>query len=284
MAEYAADLQRQGVTLGLVPTMGYLHEGHLSLVRLLEGRCDLKAASIFVNPIQFGQDEDLGRYPRDEERDLELLAEAGCGLVFCPDAADMYPSGFRTSVEVDTLSQPMCGRFRPGHFSGVATVVLKLFNLTRCSVAAFGLKDYQQAQILRRMVEDLNLPVELLFGETIREQDGLALSTRNAYLSPRERETAQAVPKALEWARRRASEDIRDCTELSRGISSILTSRPEVRVQYVELVDPESLEPRNQVGERVLVAVAAFVGTTRLIDNLIVGPGSTMKPIHGVNV
>jgi len=271
MTEHAANLQLRGIKLGLVPTMGYLHEGHLSLIRLLDGRCDLKAASIFVNPIQFGPGEDLKRYPRDEDRDVELLEKGGCELVFAPDSSEMYPSDYQTYVDIERMSQPLCGQFRPGHFRGVATVVLRLFNLTRCSVAAFGLKDYQQAMVLRKMVHDLHLPVELIFGETVRETDGLAMSSRNAYLTPEDRQLAQAIPRALKWVRIEAESGSDSIEELKRGMKRILTLKSSVKIQYIEFVHPETLEPCESVGERTQVLVAVFVGGTRLIDNVTVG-------------
>ncbi len=270
--------------MGLVPTMGCLHEGHLSLLRLLDGRCDRKAASIFVNPIQFGEGEDLDKYPRDEAHDLELLAENGCNLVFIPDVQEMYPEDFQTYIEVEKLSKPLCGQFRPGHFRGVATVVNRLFNLTGCSVAAFGLKDYQQARVVERMVEDLNLPVELVFGETVRESDGLAMSSRNAYLSAEERELAVRIPTALEWARRQGENGVDDCGLIRDGMLTILNPLLKIKVQYLSAVDPMTLEPRSEVGGSVQILLAAFIGRTRLIDNIRIGPGSGTKPIKGVSV
>jgi len=284
MSDHGAELQRDGVSLGLVPTMGCLHEGHLSLIGLLDGRCDMKAVSIFVNPIQFGEGEDIDRYPRDEARDMELLREHGCELLFSPAAEEMFPQGFQTRLEVQELSKPLCGMYRPDHFRGVATVVLKLFNLTRCCIAAFGLKDYQQARVIERMVDDLNLSVELVFGETVREPDGLAMSTRNCYLEPAERETASLLPKALEWARRHAINGETDCNRIIEGMSAILGSKPGIRIQYLEAVDPVTLQPCREVGDSVQILIGAFVGRTRLIDNIRIGPGSGTKPIQGIDV
>jgi len=284
MSAYASELQRQGIRLGLVPTMGCLHEGHLSLLRLLNGKCDQKAVSIFVNPIQFGKGEDLDKYPREEDRDLDLLSREGCNLAFIPHAEEMYPSGFQTYVEVEELSKPLCGQFRPDHFRGVSTVVNRLFNLTRCTVAAFGLKDYQQARVIERMVEDLNIPVELVFGEIIRESDGLAMSTRNAYLNADARETAKYIPKALEWARSQAEKGITDCSLILDGMLMILNPLPNVKVQYLSAVDPWTLQSRDEVGESIQILLAVFVGKVRLIDNIRIGPGSGTKPIEGVIV
>ena len=284
MQQFAASLPSEGRRLGLVPTMGSLHQGHLSLIRLLEGRCDLKAASIFVNPIQFGRGEDFERYPRNEARDFALLSEAGCELVFCPQPEDMYPQGFQTHIEVEALSQPLCGAFRPGHFRGVATVVLKLFTITRCAVAAFGLKDYQQAMVIKQMVSDLNLSVDLVFGETLREPDGLAMSSRNAYLSQEERRIAVAVPRSLEWARRELDGGECNPESLKQGMGKILTSSGQVRVQYVEVADPDTLLPLERIAGRALLVLAVYVGKSRLIDNTVAGPGSGAKPIAGVSV
>ncbi len=282
--EYGAELRKKGIRLGLVPTMGALHEGHLSLVRLLDGHCDVKAASIYVNPAQFGPSEDLERYPHDEALDLKLLKEAGCEVVFCPEGKEIYPDSYQTYIDVSELSKPLCGRFRPDHFRGVATIVLKLFILTNCSVAAFGLKDYQQAQVIRRMVEDLHLPVELVFGETIREDDGLAMSSRNRYIAEEKRHIALAVPSALEKARQLAAEGQNKSARLINEMKTILTKAAELEVQYIEIVDPNSLEPLEVIGDQAQALVAVFVGTTRLIDNIRIGTGAKTKPITGVSI
>ena len=284
MSSFCRGLRSRNTRLGLVPTMGYLHAGHLSLLHLLKGGCDIMTASIFVNPIQFGEGEDIDRYPRDEEKDLKLLSEAGCELVFSPDAEEMYPPDFQTYIDVEKVSQPLCGQYRPGHFRGVATVVNRLFNITGCSVAAFGLKDYQQAKVIERMVRDLNLQVGLVFGETVREADGLAMSSRNAYLTEDERELAQLIPKSLEWCRKQAADGEEDCATLLSGAHEILVVKTGIRVQYLEAVDSETLKPRAEVGDSVQILIAAFVGNTRLIDNINVGPRSGSKPIKGVNV
>lgn len=264
--------------------MGALHEGHLSLVSSLDLRCDVKAASIFVNPAQFGPSEDLKNYPRDEERDVQMLGDAGCEVVFAPAKEDIYPTGYQTYVDVVELSKPLCGRFRPDHFRGVATVVLKLFNLTNCSVAAFGLKDYQQAQVIRRMVDDLHLPVELVFGETVREADGLAMSSRNRFITDDKRHIALAVPAALEKARLLAAEGQNKSARLINEMKTILTAEAELEVQYIEIVDPFTLKPVEVIEEQAQAMVAVFVGTTRLIDNIRIGTGATTKPIAGVTV
>lgn len=261
--------------------MGYLHQGHLSLLRLLDDNCDFKAASIFVNPLQFGAEEDLEKYPRDEERDIGLLSEFGCNLVFIPLPEEIYPPGYQTYVDVETLSQPLCGKYRPGHFRGVATIVMRLFIMTRCSVAAFGLKDYQQAQVIKRLITDLNLPVDLLFGDTVREVDGLALSSRNAYLSPHERKTARLIPQALEWARRECEDDIRESCEILTGMRKILTKSDSLRVQYIDIVNPETLTSVETISGQAQAFVSAFAGKTRLIDNIRIGKDTSIKPNIG---
>jgi pantoate--beta-alanine ligase len=268
MSSYTAELKRKGIRIGLVPTMGFLHEGHLSLFRLLDGRCDQKAASIFVNPIQFGVGEDLDKYPRDEARDLMLLEKAGCELVFAPSSNEMYPPDFQTYVNVEALSKPLCGKFRPDHFRGVSTIVLRLFNIIGCSIAAFGLKDYQQARVIEQMMHDLNLPVELVFGETVREPDGLAMSSRNKYLSKQERDFAVLISKALEWAKEQAESGVSNCAEIVSGIRDMLKSRNGIEIQYIETVNPETLESQEEVGDGVQVLLAVYIGRTRLIDNI----------------
>jgi len=268
MREVAEELNAKQQRLGLVPTMGFLHTGHLSLVKLLEGYCDVKAASIFVNPIQFGPKEDLTRYPRNEARDLELLAEAGCSVVFAPSAEEVYPEGFQTFVEVEELQKPLCGAFRPGHFRGVATVVLKLFNMTGCATAAFGLKDFQQAMVISQMVRDLNLPVELLFGEIVREADGLAMSSRNVYLSPDERACATGISRALFEAKRVCESGEKSVATLAKMIETRISSDPLRRIEYVDIVDSQALTQVDQIVKPARAAVAVYIGRTRLIDNI----------------
>ncbi|MCF7811212.1 pantoate--beta-alanine ligase [bacterium] len=268
MSTFTDELKRKDIRIGLVPTMGYLHEGHLSLFQLLEGRCDLKAASIFVNPIQFGAGDDLDKYPRDEIRDVELLESVGCELVFAPSSDEMYPADFQTYVNVEELSKPLCGKFRPDHFRGVATIVLRLFNITGCSMAAFGLKDYQQARVIEQMTRDLNLSVELAFGETVRESDGLAMSSRNKYLSKKDRELAALIPKSLEWVKEQAASGVSNYSEIVAGMREILESKPGVEIQYIEAVNPQTLEFQSEVGEGVQILIAVYIGGTRLIDNV----------------
>ena len=260
----------RGRTIALVPTMGYLHEGHLSLLREGRRRGDLLALSIFVNPTQFGPTEDLERYPRDPEGDLAKARACGVDLAFLPEAVDMYRPGAQTFVEVRELAQPLCGRTRPGHFAGVATIVAKLFHLCQPQVALFGEKDYQQLAIVRRMVRDLDFPVEIVGMPIVREPDGLALSSRNAYLSPDERTRALALSRGLEAARARLRAGERDGARLSEAARSILAPAA-TRIDYVELRDAEALVEvaRLDPGARAVLLAAAFFGRTRLIDNAI---------------
>ncbi len=261
-------------SVGFVPTMGYLHEGHLSLVRRARSECQHVVVSIFVNPTQFGPGEDYQRYPRDEARDLALLEREGVDLVFVPSAAEMYPEGFATWVEV---SGPLTGRLegasRPGHFRGVATVVLKLFNLVQPHRAYFGEKDAQQLRVVRRMVSDLNLPVEIVPCPTVREPDGLAMSSRNVYLSPEERTQALALSRALELARRLVREEgLRDAAELRRRLEDFLRRSPGVALDYVSVAHPETLAELERIEGPALVLLAARVGPARLIDNALIEP------------
>ena len=271
LSEWTETARRQGRRVGLVPTMGFLHRGHTSLMEASRERADLTAVSIFVNPTQFGPSEDLARYPRDLEGDLRKCHEAKADAVFTPEAGAMYPSGHRTFVEVTRLQDGLCGARRPGHFRGVATVVTQLFSLARPDVAVFGEKDFQQLQIIRRLALDLHLGVEVVGMPIIREADGLAMSSRNAYLSPPERTRALALSRGLEAARARWAAGERGADPLREAVRAELRAA-EVREDYVELVDPATLEPlprAEQADARLLVA--AFVGTTRLIDNTAIG-------------
>lgn len=271
LRQYRAALA-PSLRVAFVPTMGALHEGHLSLVKLARERADVVIASIFVNPLQFGPGEDLERYPRPLEEDLALLRESGCDAVFLPDAADMYPQGASTQVIESNLSLLLCGEFRPGHFAGVATVVTKLFNLVQPHVAVFGQKDAQQCAVIERMVRDLNIPVEIVRGPTVRETDGLALSSRNRYLSSEERALAPMILRSLLTAVEslvRGERDLATVESLGRGL---LESTGAFKVQYWETRDASTLE-RLEIfdGTRdALITVAAYLGKTRLIDNIIV--------------
>jgi pantoate--beta-alanine ligase len=262
--------RRNGERAALVPTMGYLHEGHLSLMREGRRRANRVAVSIFVNPLQFGPKEDLARYPRDLEGDLAKCGSVDVDLVFAPEPAEMYPPGFQTSVDVAELSQGLCGASRPGHFRGVATVVAKLLALFLPEVAVFGRKDYQQLKIIERLTRDLGLPTEIVGATIVREPDGLAMSSRNAYLSPEERRRALALQEGLQAARARFAGGARDAASLRAALLERL-EKAEARPDYVELRDAESLQPLEVATASSMLFVAAFLGRTRLIDNVVLG-------------
>ncbi len=256
--------------VGLVPTMGYLHAGHLSLVRLARDACDTVAVSIFVNPTQFGPHEDLDRYPRNLERDFQLLQAQGVDLVFVPDVAEIYPDGYGTYVEVQGVTEMLEGAARPGHFRGVATVVCKLFNIIQPTHAYFGQKDAQQTVVVRKMVRDLDLPIEIVIGPTVREADGLALSSRNAYLAPDERVAATVLYRALMSARARYEAGSRDAEELRAAMQAVLSAEPLARVEYVSAAHPLTLQELDQLDtDGALLSMAVRIGRTRLIDNII---------------
>ena len=259
-------------SFGLVPTMGALHEGHLSLVRMARGKCDRVVVSIFVNPTQFGPTEDFARYPRDLDRDLALLEREGVDFVFVPSEEEMYPQRGVTGINVEGLSERLCGKSRPGHFRGVATVVAKLFNIVEPKVAFFGQKDAAQVAIIKHMVRDLNFPVEIEVGPIVREADGLALSSRNAYLSPEQRRQALVLFRSLNRARDLFAAEERNVGALIGAAKDEFARVPEVRLDYFEIVDPDELTPLETITRPALTAVAAFAGSTRLIDNIILKP------------
>jgi pantoate--beta-alanine ligase len=254
--------------LGLVPTMGFLHEGHLSLVARAKAECATVAASIFVNPTQFGPNEDLSRYPRDLPRDLNLLEAAGVDVVFVPDAAEMYPPGFDIRIEVGGVTDVLEGAVRPGHFVGVATVVAKLFNIIQPTRAYFGQKDAQQSVVIKKLVRDLNMPVEVVVAPTIREADGLAQSSRNSYLTPAERALAPTIYRALSAAKEKYEAGERDAEALRREARRILEAEPAFSLDYVSVADAITLRELQTVTGPVLISAAARLGATRLIDNL----------------
>jgi len=258
--------------------MGALHEGHLSLVRVAKARCDVVAASIFVNPTQFGPNEDFSKYPRTFDRDRELLEKEGVDVVFAPAVAVMYPAGAITYVTVESLSEQLCGKSRPGHFRGVTTVVSKLFNIVEPDVAFFGQKDAAQVAIIRRMVRDLNIPVEIAVCPIVREADGLAMSSRNAYLDPQQRKAALALHHSLQEVQQAFASGERNAHRLVEIGRQTFTQEPSVRLDYLEIVDRESLHPLEKIEGPALVAVAAFVGTTRLIDNFVLLGDSVSHP------
>jgi pantoate--beta-alanine ligase len=259
----------EGSRVGFVPTMGALHEGHLSLVRLARERAGRVVASVFVNPTQFGPGEDFERYPRQPEKDAELLAGAGCHLLFLPGPSTLYPPGHSTFVEVDPRGPAggLEGLSRPGHFRGVATVVTALLNLVQPDIAVFGEKDAQQLAVVRRLVRDLHLPVEIVPGPTVREADGLALSSRNVFLSPEERRAATVLPRALRAAEAAIAAGERRGDELRRLLGEILDAEPLARIDYAEVVDAETFRPVERVAGRVVLPLAVRIGGTRLIDN-----------------
>jgi len=264
-------LKRGGKRLGFVATMGALHEGHLSLVRAARSSCGAVAASIFVNPLQFGPQEDLAKYPRSFERDSGLLAKEGVALLFAPAVEEMYPNGVVTRVTVEGLSDRLDGRSRPGHFRGVATVVVKLLHIVEPDAAFFGQKDAAQVAVIRRMVRDMNFAVEVVACPIVREADGLAMSSRNVYLSPLERRQALVLHRALERVRELWEAGEREAAKLAAAGREKVEKEKSVRLDYFEIVDRDSLETAEVAGGGTLVAVAAYVGSTRLIDNLVLG-------------
>jgi len=274
MRARAEDLRRDGRRIAVVPTMGALHEGHLSLLRTARARADIVILTIFVNPTQFGPNEDLAKYPRDEVGDLAKARTCGIDLAFCPDAAAMYPAGAQTFVEVRELQQPLCGASRPGHFAGVATVVTKLFHLTRPHLAVFGEKDYQQLAIIRRMVRDLDFGIEIVGVPIMREPDGLAMSSRNAYLSTEQRRAALSLSAGLAAAEAAFAAGQRDAAALIAAARAPLDAEPTMRLDYLELRDADELTPVDKVTRRAVIAVAAFAGATRLIDNRVLAPAA----------
>ena len=263
-------VRREGKRIGFVPTMGALHEGHASLVRAAKAASDFVVVSVFVNPTQFGPKEDYAKYPRTLEADQAISTEAGADVIFAPPVEEMYPENSTTFVEVKELDAELDGPARPGHFRGVCTVVLKLFNIVRPDVAHFGRKDYQQARIIRQMVRDLNVPVEIRVEPTVRESDGLAMSSRNRYLSPAERAVAPGIYQALRQTRRRARQGEDDVARLESALAAELAAIPGARVDYARILDADTLRPLTRLRRPALVAVAVFVGTTRLIDNIVI--------------
>ena len=255
-------------TLGFAPTMGFLHEGHLGLIRRAKAACGAAAVSIFVNPTQFGPGEDFERYPRDLARDLALAREAGADFVFAPEPVELYPDGFSSRVDVG-LTHGAENAARPGHFAGVATVVAKLFNIVQPTVAVFGQKDAEQCAVIRRLVADLDFPVRIDIAPTARESDGLAMSSRNSYLSPEERAAAAVLSRALETARSAFASGERDPAVLRATAEAVLAAEPLVRTDYVALADPDSLAPLAAPAARMLLSLAAWLGRTRLIDNAV---------------
>jgi len=270
MKQVARQARAEGRPSGFVPTMGALHEGHMSLVRAAKAECQPVTASIFVNPTQFGPTEDFQKYPRRLETDRKQLEDAGVGYLFAPEAAEIYPPGFRTWVNVEGLSDRLDGRSRPGHFRGVTTVVLKLLEIVQPRQAFLGRKDAQQARLIRQMARDLHLDAEIVVCPIVREPDGLAMSSRNAYLNPAERRAATALYRALDGARQAIERGERDALRLTAAMREVLRAEPLVEPDYVELVDAETLEGVTRLRGACLAMLAARVGATRLIDNLLI--------------
>lgn len=269
MQKCSLELRSQGKIIGFVPTMGYFHEGHLSLMRRAREEGDVVVVSIYVNPLQFGPREDFNRYPRDFQRDLRMAEEVGVDIVFAPKDEDMYPEGYQTFVEVTDLTRSLEGFYRPGHFRGVTTVVAKLFNIVFPHKAYFGEKDFQQLRVIQRMVRDLNFPVEIVPCPTVRETDGLAMSSRNAYLNPEERRAATVLHRALKAADEIFKSGERNVARLKAKVWEVLATEPLIRPQYVEIVDAQTLEPVFTIDRPAVILLAAFVGQTRLIEEWV---------------
>lgn len=270
MKEAVRNMKSQGKSVSFVPTMGYLHEGHLSLVRESLKRSDATVVSIFVNPTQFGPEEDFKDYPRDFKKDAEILERMGVDFLFAPEAGEVYPKGYKTYVEVHDLQNRLCGRSRSGHFRGVCTVVLKLFNIVNPDLSLFGQKDAQQAIILKRMVKDLDLDVKIEVLPIVREKDGLAMSSRNSYLNPEQRKAALSLSKSLKEAREMIDAGERDSEKIIRRMKEIIEKEPLAKIDYIDIVEMSGLEPINKIENKALIALAVFIGKVRLIDNTIV--------------
>ena len=267
--EVIKEWKKQGYSIGLVPTMGYLHEGHGSLIKKAVEDNDKVMVSVFVNPIQFGPNEDLETYPRDFDADLKMIESLGADMVFHPEPSDMYASDFSTTVSVAGVSENLCGAKRPGHFNGVCTVVTKLFNLSEADRAYFGQKDAQQLAVVRRMVRDLNVNIEIIGCPIIREDDGLAKSSRNTYLSSEERQAATVLNKALIAGKQMVEEGEKSALAVKTRIEDIISKEPHAKIDYVEITDWNSIEPVDIIDGSILCAIAVYIGNTRLIDNFI---------------
>lgn len=267
------EIRQSGKSIALVPTMGFFHEGHLELMRVGRQRAKCLIVSIFVNPAQFGPGEDLEDYPRDMEGDLSKAEDVGADLVFTPSPGEMYPEGSETKVIVEGIGRYLCGKSRPAHFAGVATVVTKLFNITKPHMAIFGQKDFQQLTVIRRMVKDLNMDIEIVGVPTVREADGLAMSSRNSYLSPEERRSALCLKRAIDLATDMVREGERSAARIRLAINELVTSYPSVKIDYVSICDSTSMEEIVGIEDESLLALAVYVGKTRLIDNCLLSVG-----------
>ncbi len=269
---YSLDNKCKDIKIGLVPTMGFLHKGHLSLIEKAKKLSDKTIVTIFVNPTQFGEGEDYKKYPRDEKRDLKLLSEKGVDAVFIPTAAEMYPERFQTSCNVNVLSQEYCGSSRPGHFRGVTTVVLKLFNIIQPDLAVFGEKDYQQYIIIKRMTKDLNLPIKIISSPIIRENDGLAISSRNTYLNTEQRKEATIIYESLLTAKNLIKKGRTEVVFLRKEMAKLIGSEKNTRIDYIEFVNPKTMEKVEKIEKPTRILIAVWVGKARLIDNMEVKP------------
>jgi len=269
MRKKALKWRQEGLSIALVPTMGFFHEGHLSLMRMAKSKADLVVVSLFVNPAQFGPNEDLSRYPRDFERDSKLAERQGVDCLFCPESGDIYPPGFQTWIRVEGLSQGLCGASRPEHFRGVATIVAKLLIIVQPDMAIFGQKDFQQLRVIRRMVRDLNIPVNIIAHPIIREPDGLAMSSRNIYLDAKERESALSLFQALRLAEKMVAKGCRSGPEVIQAIRNHIQSFDNTKIDYIFLGDPETLKQDQDIVGETLLALAVWIGKTRLIDNTL---------------
>jgi pantoate--beta-alanine ligase len=269
MQKHSNDLRSSGKTIAFVPTMGFFHEGHLELMRLGRKSAGILVISIFVNPTQFGPSEDLASYPQDPEGDMAKAKGAGVDIAFRPSPEEMYPEGFQLKVIVEKLTKHLCGLSRPGHFDGVATVVTKLFNIVKPHMAIFGQKDYQQLAVIKRMVMDLNMDIDIISAPTVREPDGLAMSSRNAYLNPEERKSASCLKKSIDLAQKMARKGERDTQKIKEVVESEILRHPYTKIDYIQLCNPLSLEEVRAMGDETLLALAVKVGETRLIDNQV---------------
>ncbi|GAB4178174.1 MAG: pantoate--beta-alanine ligase [Calditrichia bacterium] len=269
MQQLSLSLKKEGKKIGFVPTMGYLHDGHLSLMKTARPLCDVLVVSIFVNPTQFGPHEDLDKYPRDFERDEQLCRDQHVDIIFYPDTKTMYPQPYKTYVEVTDLTDYLCGASRPGHFRGVTTVVAKLFNIILPDIAVFGRKDFQQAQIIKQMVRDLNFPVDIILAPIVRETDGLAMSSRNAYLSEEQRQYALVLYQSLSLAKELILQGERSARLIFKTIKDKIDSVPS-KIDYISIVNAENFEPTDVIQDNTLIALAVFIGNTRLIDNMYI--------------
>jgi pantoate--beta-alanine ligase len=271
MQRQCEELRLSGKTIALVPTMGFFHEGHLELMRVGRRLADILAISIFVNPTQFGPSEDFQAYPRDMEGDLAGARDVGVDLVFAPSVQEMYPEGHQTKISVERVTKHLCGLSRPGHFDGVTTVVAKLFNIAKPHLALFGEKDYQQLTAVKWMAKDLDMDIQIIGVPTVREPDGLAMSSRNTYLNPEERKSALCLKKSLDLAREMFGQGERNARRIKEAVQDLILSHPSTKIDYVNICDPMSLEDVDRIEEKALLALAVKVGKARLIDNCLIG-------------